>query len=530
MKAFTLVELIVVITILAILWTIAFISLQWYSRDARDSTRTADLWNIKTSLELYTLQTWKYPSPDSFSTITYSWWTEKVWYQWVVWDGVTKNLKSLNEKPLDPLTNDPYVYSTTNSYKEYEVLALYEWSVAYNPIINQTNAATTQLTPKIDWNYNWVFVKTTNYIIPSPSLITAEPLTPWIWTLLTSSNIKSLVTTNGKNIPKNTLTKTKTWALNINLSVYTWSITKTSTSTEKVNAMKQIQNAYTWTTLATDNAIATVLNSTTNSQLLVLSSTTFKLPPASLDWSCWSDNGWNLISSPTNSCTIWSISNLVDNWQWNTYTWSCDWSNWWASTTCSANHLTAINWTCWTSAWLNLTTAPISNLCNTWTLSGTVLDNWQWNTYAWSCNWSNWWTNSSCAANNINSTYPWCSIPDIHYSWHTISWCNVWATNPSWYWSLFNFNSKACPVWYHVPSSGELIVLKNANTAWILSLPKGGYNDPYWLINQRGSLWYYWSTLNSYKWWLEVLNTYNNISYDIQWTYWSRYSVRCFKG
>jgi len=31
-KAFTLVELIVVITILAILWTIAFISLQGYSR------------------------------------------------------------------------------------------------------------------------------------------------------------------------------------------------------------------------------------------------------------------------------------------------------------------------------------------------------------------------------------------------------------------------------------------------------------------------------------------------------------------
>lgn len=41
-KGFTLVELIVVITILAILWTIAFISLQWYSSDARDSTRISD--------------------------------------------------------------------------------------------------------------------------------------------------------------------------------------------------------------------------------------------------------------------------------------------------------------------------------------------------------------------------------------------------------------------------------------------------------------------------------------------------------
>lgn len=34
-KAFTLVELIVVITILSILWTIAFISLQWYSSNSR---------------------------------------------------------------------------------------------------------------------------------------------------------------------------------------------------------------------------------------------------------------------------------------------------------------------------------------------------------------------------------------------------------------------------------------------------------------------------------------------------------------
>jgi len=46
-SAFTLVELIVVITILAILGTIAFISLQGYSADARNSKRTSDLNNIK---------------------------------------------------------------------------------------------------------------------------------------------------------------------------------------------------------------------------------------------------------------------------------------------------------------------------------------------------------------------------------------------------------------------------------------------------------------------------------------------------
>lgn len=51
-SAFTLVELIVVITILAILGTIAFISLQGYSADARNSKRTSDLGNIQSAISL----------------------------------------------------------------------------------------------------------------------------------------------------------------------------------------------------------------------------------------------------------------------------------------------------------------------------------------------------------------------------------------------------------------------------------------------------------------------------------------------
>jgi len=48
---FTLIELIVVITILAILGTIAFISLQGYSADARNSKRLSDMGQITTAME-----------------------------------------------------------------------------------------------------------------------------------------------------------------------------------------------------------------------------------------------------------------------------------------------------------------------------------------------------------------------------------------------------------------------------------------------------------------------------------------------
>ena len=50
-KGFTLVELIIVITILAILGTIWFVSFQWYTADARDTKRVTDLSSLVWALE-----------------------------------------------------------------------------------------------------------------------------------------------------------------------------------------------------------------------------------------------------------------------------------------------------------------------------------------------------------------------------------------------------------------------------------------------------------------------------------------------
>jgi len=51
-KAFTIVELIVVVTILAILWTIAFISLQEYTWDAKKSKILYDIRNLTSMMEV----------------------------------------------------------------------------------------------------------------------------------------------------------------------------------------------------------------------------------------------------------------------------------------------------------------------------------------------------------------------------------------------------------------------------------------------------------------------------------------------
>ena len=55
-SGFTLVELIVVITILVILGTIAFTSLTGFSSNARDSDRVTTLKNIESGLDIHRIK------------------------------------------------------------------------------------------------------------------------------------------------------------------------------------------------------------------------------------------------------------------------------------------------------------------------------------------------------------------------------------------------------------------------------------------------------------------------------------------
>jgi len=150
-KAFTLVELIVVITILAILWTIAFISLQWYSRDSRDSVRISDLKNIQTGLELFKVKVWKYPTPDSYVEITASWTVFS--YQWVVWDNLLSSLR-INWWWKDPVDQSSYTYMTTSDLYQYELMWFMENWNSVAGVFPQANAVAnyTNRFPKMYWS------------------------------------------------------------------------------------------------------------------------------------------------------------------------------------------------------------------------------------------------------------------------------------------------------------------------------------------------------------------------------------------
>jgi len=171
-SAFTLVELIVVITILAILWTIAFISLQWYSSTARNSVRVSDVVNVSKWLELNKIKKWFYEFPENYETFT--WTLTKTLKQWELWEKLLTNIWITNNVK-DPLTEEKYKYSVYWNWEYYQIAYELEENIFSSniKIINNLTAEETNKEVKIKWNYE---------IDPSlPSLIVIPETVTWSW-------------------------------------------------------------------------------------------------------------------------------------------------------------------------------------------------------------------------------------------------------------------------------------------------------------------------------------------------------------
>ncbi|MFK7779904.1 MAG: type II secretion system protein [Candidatus Gracilibacteria bacterium] len=158
-QAFTLVEMIVVITILAILGTIAFISLQSYSKSSRDSVRISDLSTMKTSLELFYIDSGKYPNPTESFSVVYS--GSIVWNQGTFGQATTNNVDRLDKIPKDPLIEKEYAYSITSTKQEYQLGGIMENSlITFDKLSTQTYAGDIVATAIVTGNYNGQILKT----------------------------------------------------------------------------------------------------------------------------------------------------------------------------------------------------------------------------------------------------------------------------------------------------------------------------------------------------------------------------------
>lgn len=108
-SAFTLIELIIVITILAIVSTLAFLWMQNYIQDAKNTKIVTELQNAQEWFSVYQIQHGNLPLPED--AITISSYGFLLWYQWSLWDMVAKEIK-LSSTPTIQWKNTYFVYNT----------------------------------------------------------------------------------------------------------------------------------------------------------------------------------------------------------------------------------------------------------------------------------------------------------------------------------------------------------------------------------------------------------------------------------
>ena len=271
-KAFTLVELIVVITILAILWTISMLAFQGYTVNARDSVRVYDLNNIKSAIEYTRVENGTYITPDNWVDITYSG-SIAVWNQGVFWDEAKRKTQRLDKVPVDPLTQDEYTFSVTSNGWEFELGAIMEWDdVVYgSPSILDSTYAATSFRAFINGTYNGKIAKASSgwydYVFAVPSIISSELWTPTI----------SYITTNNKlvmkwyeNLPAS-YNNTTNWSTTLlerdfinedDIVVFSWSfdiLKKDESWLEQVLFLSNLQKAYSGTVIQDSSEIKQIL-------------------------------------------------------------------------------------------------------------------------------------------------------------------------------------------------------------------------------------------------------------------------------
>lgn len=360
---FTLVELIVVITILAILWTIAIMAFSGYSKNARDSARISDISNMKKSLELWILQSGTYPDPSSGTWVTYSWTT--VWTQWNFWDSVTSTVGKLDKKPVDPLYNNEYTYSVTQSKKEYQIGAVLEKDIALNnPILPQTYAATTG-EAYVSGTYNGILTTvgtTPVYIIALPSILISDITVTELKNIATStlvyewqSNLPSSYKVTGLTMTGTSFafTPTVVWSGS--------SLTELNTQTWFQDMVSNLQSVYTnnsvfaslpeyativsWDTtpsITTMSFVKGLVQTNTNTELSNVSSTYVSY---AVNGVCGTADGQGLGDSNSitwsAACTVWTASAISWSGPW---TWTCGGSNGGTPANCNASIVVCNEW------------------------------------------------------------------------------------------------------------------------------------------------------------------------------------------
>lgn len=166
--AFTLVELIVVITIVGILSTVGFVSYSGYLTGARDSNRFSQLTKLSDSLQTYAA-TKSLPLPDDYIEVHSSGAT--IAYQGYVGTDVLETIDYTNGWK-DPKDDSFFTYYLTKDRKKLQLLAFMEETVAAHnlPLWSTLYAAEYgERFPKVYGQKLWVLVSADDATLNTPA-------------------------------------------------------------------------------------------------------------------------------------------------------------------------------------------------------------------------------------------------------------------------------------------------------------------------------------------------------------------------
>ena len=379
---FTFIELIIAITIIAILSVLWFMSYSSHLSSSRDSIRKSELSDIYSMMDSYKIKA-PLMLPDKRIDIYSSW--ILLWFQWYLSNSILSNIW-FKGTWKDPLDNVFYTYFLTKDFRNEWLLGFLENDDKNESylnsngfwVISQANAIDyTGRVPIIVWKKLGILLDDNN------TPIQENPVLQATWKIeLSTLTSNYVVYFDDKTSISNT-----TYSMDVIYGTsVTWIIWNSCDQYIEENNWEFMRSWY----------------------YLINSSTWITETYCNMWTTTWS---WILTRIATCSWIMPSSSYAT---KWNTYLQTYDWTNWlpivswaenqivWCDFNCNSDYtwsgaintcLQKINWMCWSSNWLNIITNPVTWLCSLWNASAVT---WPWPS-TWTCNWINWWTTASCS-------------------------------------------------------------------------------------------------------------------------------------
>jgi len=155
---FTLVELVVSITIIWILATVGFISYSWYLTSTRDAGRISQIVKLSDAIKSYSTKG-RLPIPDDSIEITAS--GKLIWYQWYIWKDVLETIGFSNWW-TDPKDGSYHTYYLGRDRQGFQLLTFLEEEIGISGLYNWSTTHALEydiMYPKVYGKDLWVLTE-----------------------------------------------------------------------------------------------------------------------------------------------------------------------------------------------------------------------------------------------------------------------------------------------------------------------------------------------------------------------------------